>query len=389
MSLIVPTRQSKSPALPHAELRSKTDGLVLVAESCRVLTAECSREASEHLSKIQHLRRWITGVYSDAKAPLVEAKKKLEAQERELLAPLAAAETLVMREILNYQEGRARVIAAIPTSSEVLPPEPQTVVDGMQSRVTTGASVHDLERLVPAITTGLPHATRATDTGDQCTGASTSRTAQPAGRRAYDKDNAGRSMTLVEVMGRFESATQRGEKWSLRCPVHDDRVASVSAEERDGRVLMHCHAGCATSDVLGAVGLEIADLFVDPPAPAVSPAPTPVLRSSSNTVCYDYCSADGKVVHQVVRGPGKTFRQRTPKPGGGWAWKASGQRLPYRLPDLCGEGEVWVVEGEKDVDSCWERGLAATCNLGGAGKWGADETQALVEAGLRHAGLLN
>ena len=151
MSLIVPTRQSKSPALPHAELRSKTDGLVLVAESCRVLTAECSREASEHLSKIQHLRRWITGVYSDAKAPLVEAKKKLEAQERELLAPLAAAETLVMREILNYQEGRARVIAAIPTSSEVLPPEPQTVVDGMQSRVTTGASVHDLERLVLSV----------------------------------------------------------------------------------------------------------------------------------------------------------------------------------------------------------------------------------------------
>ena len=191
-------------------------------------------------------------------------------------------------------------------------------------------------------------------------------------------------MTLVEVMGRFESATQRGEKWSLRCPVHDDRVASVSAEERDGRVLMHCHAGCATSDVLGAVGLEIADLFVDPPAPAVSPAPTPVLRSSSNTVCYDYCSADGKVVHQVVRGPGKTFRQRTPKPGGGWAWKASGQRLPYRLPDLCGEGEVWVVEGEKDVDACWSRGMAATCNLGGAGKWREGETTALLGCAPKH-----
>ena len=43
---------------------------------------------------------------------------------------------------------------------------------------------------------------------------------------------------------------------------------------------------------------------------------------------------------------------------------------------------VWVVEGEKDADGCWERGLPATCNLGGAGKWRAEETQALVDLGV-------
>ena len=47
------------------------------------------------------------------------------------------------------------------------------------------------------------------------------------------------------------------------------------------------------------------------------------------------------------------------------------ERLPYRLPDLlaAAEAEVWVVEGEKDVETLRAAGETATCNPGGAGKW--------------------
>ncbi len=54
-------------------------------------------------------------------------------------------------------------------------------------------------------------------------------------------------------------------KWVARCPAHDDRGPSLSiAETVDGRALVHCFAGCSALDVLGAIGLEFADLFPEP-----------------------------------------------------------------------------------------------------------------------------
>ena len=49
---------------------------------------------------------------------------------------------------------------------------------------------------------------------------------------------------------------------SCRCPAHADSHASLSLGiGEDGRVLLFCHAGCATTDVLAAVGLQLRDLF--------------------------------------------------------------------------------------------------------------------------------
>ena len=50
------------------------------------------------------------------------------------------------------------------------------------------------------------------------------------------------------------------------CPAHDDRSPSLSIREvDDGRVLLNCLAGCATEDVLGAVGLDFGDITPDKP----------------------------------------------------------------------------------------------------------------------------
>jgi hypothetical protein len=48
------------------------------------------------------------------------------------------------------------------------------------------------------------------------------------------------------------------------CPAHEDRSPSLSIKEcEDGRLLVHCFAGCPVSDVLEAVGLSMASLFPD------------------------------------------------------------------------------------------------------------------------------
>lgn len=48
-------------------------------------------------------------------------------------------------------------------------------------------------------------------------------------------------------------------------------------------------------------------------------------------------------------------------------------KVPYRLPELKKQiqqgGTIYIVEGEKDVETAHEHGLVATCNPGGAGKW--------------------
>jgi len=53
-------------------------------------------------------------------------------------------------------------------------------------------------------------------------------------------------------------------QWSARCPAHDDKGPSLSIKELpDGRVLLHCFAGCAVEDVLGAISLDFGSLFPD------------------------------------------------------------------------------------------------------------------------------
>jgi hypothetical protein len=44
-----------------------------------------------------------------------------------------------------------------------------------------------------------------------------------------------------------------GQGWAARCPVHEDHHPSLSIHEKDGKVLVHCHAGCDQSDVIASL----------------------------------------------------------------------------------------------------------------------------------------
>ena len=107
---------------------------------------------------------------------------------------------------------------------------------------------------------------------------------------------------------------------------------------------------------------------------------------------YSYTDEDGKELFQVVRyhylnAPGKTFRQRMRATE---EMKRAGAKVNregyissvpaeirdttlYRMPDVrkaIRDGKpVYVVEGEKDVETLERLGFTATCNPGGAGKW--------------------
>lgn len=171
---------------------------------------------------------------------------------------------------------------------------------------------------------------------------------------------------LQNVLDRLSGVRPSNGGYEARCPAHDDQHASLSVNRGDdGRVLLHCHADCAPVAVCQAMGLRLGDLF---------PPNNNGDGLGRIIATYDYRDAQGQLLFQVVRFDPKGFRQRRPDGNGGWIWNLG--RIPrvlYRLPELLAANpDEWIhiVEGEKDVDRLVSVGLLATCNAGGAGKWG-------------------
>jgi putative DNA primase/helicase len=113
-----------------------------------------------------------------------------------------------------------------------------------------------------------------------------------------------------------------------------------------------------------------------PPKPKSKDKKVRAARGASRIVAtYDYRDALGVLVFQVVRREPKDFRQRRPKPDGGWIWDIKGtQPVPYRLQPLteaiAAEQTVFILEGEKNCEDAAEAlGIVATTNAGGAGNW--------------------
>jgi hypothetical protein len=182
--------------------------------------------------------------------------------------------------------------------------------------------------------------------------------------------------TPVErLLAKLPDAKPAGKGWSVRCPAHEDRRASLSiGEGKDGRALVKCHAGCTADAICTSIGLRLADLM-----PASEKKVRIAKRSRNSRVqivaTYYYRDEAGSVLFQAVRLNPKDFRQRKPDGKGGWTWSVKGVRaIPYRLPELLAEPArmVAVVEGEKDADTLAHIDVLATCNAGGAGKWTAE-----------------
>jgi hypothetical protein len=77
------------------------------------------------------------------------------------------------------------------------------------------------------------------------------------------------SKVLDRVTGVKQTAPGR---WIARCPAHEDHSPSLSIRElEDGRVLLHCFAGCPNGDVLAAMRMRMSDLFDKPLAHHLPP----------------------------------------------------------------------------------------------------------------------
>jgi 5S rRNA maturation endonuclease (ribonuclease M5) len=177
-------------------------------------------------------------------------------------------------------------------------------------------------------------------------------------------------MTIEDFLGRFEGVRKNASGWTARCPAHDDRRQSLSISQGEKGIVLKCFAGCETKDVLAKLGLKERDLFPREKAPARGSFSA--RRSGRPEAIYPYRNAQGRVLFEVLRFPGKDFRQRRPDPSrpGAYVYNLDGvSRVPYRLPELLQADPlavVFIVEGEKDAGNLSRLGEVATTNPEGS-----------------------
>lgn len=70
-------------------------------------------------------------------------------------------------------------------------------------------------------------------------------------------------MIVENLLSNLEHVKRRGvDKWQACCPAHNDKTPSLAIRELDdGRILLHCFAGCGAAEVLAAIGMTFSDLY--------------------------------------------------------------------------------------------------------------------------------
>lgn len=165
------------------------------------------------------------------------------------------------------------------------------------------------------------------------------------------------------------------------CPAHTDDKPSLSvrADSESSKIYIRCFAGCEFEDVIRELGLTPADLRVSSKSgttsvksPArVNGAKRPDTGLGKELERYAYTDESGVPLYYNIRFEPKDFRLANSR-GEVKSLPKNQTWVPYNLPAVLAaieRGEtIWWVEGEKDVKSLADRGVAATTSAGGGNR---------------------
>lgn len=201
--------------------------------------------------------------------------------------------------------------------------------------------------------------------------------------------------TIAAALG----GRKAGNGWIARCLAHDDRKPSLSIRDgHDGKVLVHCHAGCEQQTVIQAlrdqglwsqgdarIPLDNSATLQHSPAAlgctleqyaCAKRLPIDFLRQVGLTdMSYMQLSAL-RIPYLDVDGAEAAIRFRTALAGDNrFRWKCGSKPLLYGLSRLGSPDYVVLVEGESDAQTLWYHTIPAL-GLPGASNWREDRDAA-------------
>jgi 5S rRNA maturation endonuclease (ribonuclease M5)/transcriptional regulator len=181
-------------------------------------------------------------------------------------------------------------------------------------------------------------------------------------------------LTELEVKTGYKPK-RSGKGYSARCPCrsHDDQKASLSiAETYEGKILMHCHAGCNFEAIRQELNIALNS--------------SKIKDDHSPNEHYYYHNEKMNILYRKVKTPSKSFyfekfQNETWMPG-----LEGVRRVIYHLPEVISaisdNKVIAIAEGEKDVDTLRKYGYIATTNDtgGGKNKWNKTHSKYLQNA---------
>ena len=108
------------------------------------------------------------------------------------------------------------------------------------------------------------------------------------------------SASAEPLLQRLDGVQKAGTGWRARCPSCTGRSRALSIAESEGRILVHCFAGCSGDDVLGAVGLRWSDLHPPrswPQSPEERRRALRVMREAGWSAALATLAQDATVLH--------------------------------------------------------------------------------------------
>lgn len=184
-------------------------------------------------------------------------------------------------------------------------------------------------------------------------------------------------MTFDEITSHFTVKKRKAGSVQCLCPAHRDKEASLTISQGANGTVLFCHAGCDTSAVLEAAGLQMKDLYADNGSEKWRAYVEGREKRQIEDV-YRYVDLNGKYAFTRLRLSGKKFIYGI----------VDGERFNYGLNGksrksipavFCNSLEavrkavkegrrIFYCEGEKDVKTVNSHGLVGiTC--GASGDW--------------------
>ena len=197
-------------------------------------------------------------------------------------------------------------------------------------------------------------------------------------------------MKLQELLTQFDGVKRlKDNSYQCKCPAHLDKRASLTISEKDGKVLLHCHAGCNTENILEHVGLTFKDLHTEPAAASMDwQAYVEHREKRKIEAIYPYTFLNGSYSFTKLRLQGKKIlygileKDRFTYGLNGKSrkeLKAIYGDLQAIKAAIKEDRLIFIPEGEKDVDTLVKNGYSAF-TYGGVNDW-QSEFSALVEKG--------
>lgn len=171
---------------------------------------------------------------------------------------------------------------------------------------------------------------------------------------------------LWTILSRLKGVKKVGENtYQAYSPLRDEKEPSLYITKKDnGYILMNDQGGGDTKATLTKIGLTMRILFPDGGSSGSEPKGSDPERKVA--AIYQYLDKNGELVAEKVRYTNKTFFWRSKKPDGSYDYHKPENVPLYNGMVLEKAEAVFLVEGEKDVDTLTKHGLPAVSLPNGA-----------------------